>query len=79
MKSKGTFQPMPPIVDCCDEMLCVQKISLSPNTELVNTMLDEAIKKLGTVESPIVHADRGVHYHQSACKGVFGLLKNEMF
>lgn len=54
-----------PGVDCCDGMLVTWKISFSPNAELVNTMLDEAKKQLGTCGSPIVHSDRGVHYRWS--------------
>ena len=34
----------------------------SPNAALVNTMLDQAISKLGADEHPIVHSDRGGHY-----------------
>lgn len=93
-----------PIVDCFDGLLVTWKIGLSPDSNLVNSMLDDAINKLNPNEKPIVHSDRGVHYRwpgwiermdnnglirsmskkgcspdNSACEGVFGRLKNEMF
>lgn len=93
-----------PIVGCFDGSLVTWKIGLSPNSTLVNSMLDEAISQLSPTEKPIVHSDRGVHYRRpewidrmdkaglteskskkgcspdnSACEGVFGRLKNEMF
>lgn len=93
-----------PIVDCFDGLLVAWKIGLSPDSTLVNTMLDDAIRDLSPEEKPIVHSDRGVHYRwtgwiermdkagltrsmskkgcspdNSACEGVFGRLKNEMF
>jgi putative transposase len=54
----------------------------------VNTMLDNAIARLNANEHPIVHSDRGSHYRwpgwierpdNSACEGLFGRVKNEMF
>lgn len=93
-----------PIVDCFDGMLVSWTIGTSPNAELVNTMLDIAIKTLKPEEHPIVHSDRGAHYRwpgwlklmedrgltrsmskkgcspdNSACEGLFGRIKNEMF
>ncbi|MBP7060334.1 MAG: IS3 family transposase [Lachnospiraceae bacterium] len=93
-----------PIVDCFDGLLITWKIGLTPDSNLVNSMLDDAINKLLQDEKPIVHSDRGVHYRwpgwiermdhnglirsmsrkgyspdNSACEGVFGRLKNEMF
>lgn len=93
-----------PIVDCFDGLLVTWKIGLTPDSNLVNSMLDDAIKKLEQDEKPIVHTDRGAHYRwpgwierienndlirsmskkgcspdNSACEGVFGRLKNEMF
>lgn len=93
-----------PIVDCFDGLLVTWEISLSPDSALVNTMLDKAISQLSAEEKPIVHSDRGAHYRwsgwiermdnaglirsmskkgcspdNSACEGVFGRLKNEMF
>lgn len=93
-----------PIVDCFDGMIVTWTIGTSPNAELVNSMLDNAIKKLDKNEHPIVHSDRGCHYRwpgwiermdnadlirsmskkgcspdNSACEGVFGRLKIEMF
>ena len=37
-------------------------VGTSPNAELVNTMLDNAIALLNEDEHPIVHSDRGCHY-----------------
>lgn len=93
-----------PIVDCFDGLLPCWTISTSPNSNLVNTMLDNSIALLKNNEHPIVHSDRGCHYRwsgwiermdkagltrsmsrkgcspdNSACEGLFGRLKNEMF
>ena len=51
-----------PIVDCFDGMLTSWKIGTSPNAELVNSMLDEAISTLKEDEHPLIHSDRGCHY-----------------
>lgn len=93
-----------PIVDCYDGLIVTWEISQSPNSNLVNSMLDNAINLLLPNEKPILHTDRGVHYRwtgwiermdkaklirsmskkgcsadNSACEGLFGRLKNEMF
>ena len=93
-----------PIVDCFDGMIVTWNISTTPDSNLVNTMLINAINKLNVSERPLVHSDRGAHYRwpgwikimneagltrsmskkgcspdNSACEGVFGRLKNEMF
>lgn len=85
-------------------MIVTWNISTTPDSNLVNTMLLNAINKLNVSETPLVHSDRGVHYRwpgwikimneagltrsmskkgcspdNSACEGVFGRLKNEMF
>jgi putative transposase len=51
-----------PIIDCFDGMVVSWTIGTSPDAELVNTMLDEAICNLSYGEHPIVHSDRGCHY-----------------
>lgn len=51
-----------PIIDCFDGTPIEWTIGTSPNAELVNTMLQNAIKKLKPNEQPIVHSDRGCHY-----------------
>jgi len=53
---------LPPIIDCFDGLPVSWSIGTSPNAELVNTMLDEAILALKKDEQPIVHSDRGCHY-----------------
>lgn len=51
-----------PMIDCFDGALVSWTISTSPNAELVNTMLDQAILTLRDREKTIVHTDRGAHY-----------------
>ena len=51
-----------PIIDCFDELPLCWSISTSPNADLVNSMLDEAITMLKPSECPILHTDRGSHY-----------------
>lgn len=93
-----------PIIDCFDGLIVTWEISQSPNSNLVNSMLDNAINLLTPNEKPILHTDRGAHYRwtgwiermdksglvrsmskkgcsadNSACEGLFGRLKNEMF
>ncbi len=50
------------IVDCFDDLLVTWRIDTSPDSNLVNTMLDSAIQQLQPDEKPLVHSDRGVHY-----------------
>jgi transposase InsO family protein len=93
-----------PVVDCFDGLIPCWKISNTPDAELVNSMLDDAINMLKEDEHPLLHTDRGCHYRwsgwisrmeaaglqrsmsrkgcspdNSACEGLFGRLKNEMF
>jgi len=51
-----------PIIDCFDGLPVSWALGSSPSSELVNTMLDEAISTLGEGEKPIIHSDRGCHY-----------------
>jgi len=51
-----------PIIDCFDGLPVAWTIGTSPNAELVNTMLENAIKTLSETEHPVVHSDRGCHY-----------------
>lgn len=51
-----------PIIDCFDGMPVCWRIGTSPNAELVNQMLDDAISTLKEGEHPVVHTDRGCHY-----------------
>ena len=93
-----------PILDCFDGLIVSWAIGTSPNAELINIMLDNAICTLQEGEKPIVHSDRGGHYRwpgwiarvdtagltrsmsrkacpqdNSACEGLFGIIKNEMY
>ena len=51
-----------PIIDCLDGMPVSWTVGTSPNANLANTMLKQAIKTLKPGEHPIVHSDRGCHY-----------------
>ncbi len=51
-----------PLVDCFDGYISNWTIGLSPNAQLVNTMLKDYINTLNEDERPIVHSDRGSHY-----------------
>ena len=51
-----------PIIDCFDGLPVSWTIGTSPNSELVNTMLDSAIATLKENEFPVCHSDRGAHY-----------------
>ncbi|WP_240937776.1 IS3 family transposase [Faecalicoccus pleomorphus] len=51
-----------PMIDCFDGYVLSWTIGLSPNAELVNTMLEDTINKLDIEEKPIIHTDRGAHY-----------------
>ena len=50
------------MIDCFDGMAVSWTIGTSPDAELVNTMLDDAMGSLQHGERPIVHTDRGCHY-----------------
>ena len=92
------------ILDCFDGMLPSWTIGTSPDANLVNSMLEQAVSGLREEEHPLVHSDRGCHYRwpgwiermeraglersmskkgcspdNSACEGLFGRIKNEMF
>lgn len=51
-----------PMIDCFDGYVKSWTIGLSPNADLVNTMLKDTIAKLHENEKPIIHSDRGAHY-----------------
>lgn len=51
-----------PIIDCFDGLPVSWTIGTSPDSNLVNTMLHDAISTLKVTEKPIVHSDRGGHY-----------------
>lgn len=51
-----------PIIDCFDGLPVSWTIGTSPDADLVNTMLDNAISTLNINEKPIVHSDSGCHY-----------------
>ena len=51
-----------PVIDCFDGMPVCWNIGTSPNAELANKMLDDAISHLKEGEHPVLHTDRGCHY-----------------
>ena len=51
-----------PIIDCFDGIVVSWTIGTSPNADLVNTMLENAIATLKPGVHPIIHSDRGAHY-----------------
>ena len=50
-----------PLIDCFTGIPITYTIGKSPNTELTNTMLDQAHEIIGD-SNMIVHSDRGFHY-----------------
>lgn len=50
------------LVDCFDGLLPGWTISTTPDSVLVNTMLDQAIAQLPEGDRPMIHSDRGCHY-----------------
>lgn len=50
------------LVDCFDGFLPGWTISTTPDSVLVNTMLDQAIAHLPEGDRPLIHSDRGCHY-----------------
>jgi transposase InsO family protein/transposase-like protein len=51
-----------PMIDCFDGLAVTWTIGTSPDANLANAMLEEAILTLKESEHPIVHSDRGCHY-----------------
>lgn len=51
-----------PVIDCFDGMVVKWNIGTTPNSILVNKMLEDAIGTLLPSEHPLVHTDRGCHY-----------------
>lgn len=50
------------MIDCFDGKVVSWSIGTRPDAQLVNSMLDGAIKTLTEGDSPVVHSDRGSHY-----------------
>lgn len=52
-----------PMIDCFDGKVISWSIGTRPDAELVNTMLDAAVKTVASNDKrPVVHSDRGAHY-----------------
>lgn len=54
-----------PVIDCFDRMVVKWNVGTTPNSSLVNKMLEEAIGTLSSSEHPLIHTDRGCHYRWS--------------
>ena len=54
-----------PVIDCFDGMVVKWNIGTTPDSILVNKMLEDAIGTLLPSEHPLVHTDRGCHYRWS--------------
>ena len=54
-----------PVIDCFDGTPVSWRMGVSPNANLVNAMLRDAISTLSPGEKPIIHSDRGCHYRWS--------------
>ena len=54
-----------PVIDCFDGMVVKWNVGTTPNSSLVNKMLEEAIGTLSSSEHPLIHTDRGCHYRWS--------------
>ena len=50
------------IDDCFDGLLVTWNIGISPDSTLVNTMLDDLLNKLYPHEKLMVHSDKQAHY-----------------
>ena len=51
-----------PVIDCFDGKVVSWAISIRPDAQLVNTMLDAAIKTIDCIsDRPVLHSDRGGH------------------
>lgn len=53
-------------MDCFDGLIVSWKIDTSPDSTLVNTMLDYAIRQLSPGEKHIYIVIRGIHYRWPA-------------
>ena len=51
-----------PVIDCFDGMVVKWNIGTTPDSILINKMLEDAIGTLLPSEHPLVHTDRGCHY-----------------
>lgn len=51
-----------PIIDCFDGMVVSWRLSLSPDADMANRMLLDAVATLCDGERPVIHSDRGCHY-----------------
>lgn len=54
-----------PVIDCFDGMVVKWNVGTTPDSILVNKMLEEAIGTLSPSEHPLIHTDRGCHYRWS--------------
>ena len=58
----GYKRRLSPVVDRFDGMVVSWTLSRSPNADMANRMLLDAVATLRDGEHPIIHSDRGCHY-----------------
>lgn len=54
------------LVDAFDGRVVARTVSKSPDAEMANSMLRDAVASLGPGEHPVIHSDRGCHYRWPA-------------
>lgn len=55
-----------PLMDLFDHQIISHRMATSPNLELSNSMLKEALDRLEPGEAPLVHSDQGFQYRHSS-------------
>lgn len=55
-----------PVMDLFDRQIIAYSIGASPNLELTNSALRDAIGTLGAGQHPLVHSDQGFHYQHAS-------------
>ena len=58
----GYKRRLSPVVDRFDGMVVSRTLSRSPNADMANRMLLDAVATLREGEHPIIHSDRGCHW-----------------
>lgn len=59
-----------PIMDLFDRQIISYAVSTSPNLELTNSSLRDALATLGGGQAPLVHSDQGFQYQHRSWRGL---------
>ena len=59
-----------PVMDLFDRQIIAYSIGLSPNLELTNTSLREALTSLEDGQRPLVHSDQGFQYQHASWRAL---------